>query len=123
MSIMTRQAISDNAAGGLAYLTIIPAIVLLVVEPYRRISFVRFHAWQSIFFFVSWAVVHMVIGVIQNLAPPLLFLTLTLWQLVDLAFFVVLLVVAINAVNGRRIHLPLIGSLAEQQANRWSNPL
>jgi len=123
MSILTRQGISDNAAGGLAYLTIIPAIVLLVVEPYRRISFVRFHAWQSIFFFVSWAVVHMVIGVIQNLVPPLLFLTITLWQLVDLAFFVVLLVVAINAANGRRIHLPLIGSLAEQQANRWTNPL
>ena len=42
-----QSGLSDNAAGALAYVTIIPAIVFLLVEPYNKNSFVRFHAWQS----------------------------------------------------------------------------
>ncbi len=43
------SGLSDNAAGAIAYITIIPAIIFLIVEPYNKNSFVRFHAWQSIF--------------------------------------------------------------------------
>ena len=112
------SGLSDNVAGGLSYITIIPAIVFLIVEPYKKSSFVRFHAWQSIFFFVAWAVVHILVQVVQNLVPTVVFLTLTLWQLVDLAFFVVLVIVFISAFNGKRFMLPIIGGLAEKQANR-----
>ena len=38
--------LSDNAAAGIAYITIIPAIVFLIIDPFRRSSYVRFHAWQ-----------------------------------------------------------------------------
>ncbi len=110
--------ISDNAAGGLSYITIVPAILFLIIEPYKRSSFVCFHAWQSIFFYVAWAVAHILVQVVQNLVPTVVFLTLTLWQLVDLAFFVVLVIVFVSAFNGRRFMLPLIGGLAERQANR-----
>ncbi len=110
--------LSDNAAGGLSYITIVPAIVFLIVAPFKNSSYVRFHAWQSIFFFVSWAVVHILVTVVQNLVPTVLFLTLTLWQLVDLAFFVVLVIVFISAFNGKRFMLPIIGGLAEKQASR-----
>jgi len=48
------SGLADNVAGMLAYFTIIPAIVFLVLEPYNRSRFVRFHAWQSIFFNVAW---------------------------------------------------------------------
>ena len=41
--------LTDNAAGALAYVTIVPAIVFLVMPPYNTSSYVRFHAWQSIF--------------------------------------------------------------------------
>jgi len=112
------SGLSDNVAGGLSYITIIPAIVFLIVEPYKKSSFVRFHAWQSIFFFVAWAVVHILVQVVQNLVPTVVFLTLTLWQLVDLAFFVVLVIVFVSAFNGKRFMLPIIGGLAEKQANR-----
>lgn len=112
------SGLSDNAAGGLSYVTIIPAIVFLVVEPYKKSAFIRFHAWQSIFFYVAWAVAHILIQVIQNMVPTVVFLTLTLWQLVDLAFFVVLVIVFVSAFNGKRFMLPLIGGLAEKQANR-----
>jgi uncharacterized membrane protein len=112
------SGLSDNAAGGLSYITIIPAIVFLIAEPYKRSSYVRFHAWQSIFLYVAWAVVHILVQVVQNLVPTVLFLTLTLWQLVDLAFFVVLVIVFVSAFNGKRIVLPIVGGLAEKQANR-----
>ena len=112
------SGLSDNAAGGLSYVTIIPAIVFLIVEPFKKSSYVRFHAWQSIFFYVAWAVVHILVEVVQNLVPTVVFLTLTLWQFVDLAFFVVLVIVFVSAFNGKRFMLPIIGGLAEKQANR-----
>lgn len=118
MSDLNQSGLSDNAAGGIAYLTIIPAIVFLIIEPFKKSSYVRFHAWQSIFFFVAWALVDILVGVVQNLAPSAVFLTLTLLQLVGLAFFVVWLIVLINAFSGKRIKLPIIGNVAQQQADR-----
>jgi uncharacterized membrane protein len=118
MSDLNSSALSDNAAGGVAYITIIPAIVFLIAEPYKRSSYVRFHAWQSIFLYVAWAVVHILIEVVQNLVPTVVFLTLTLWQFVDLAFFVILVIVFVSAFNGKRIRLPILGQLAEKQAGR-----
>ena len=112
------SGLSDNAAGGLSYVTIIPAIVFLIVEPFKKSSYVRFHAWQSIFFYVAWALVHILVEVVQNLVPTVVFLTLTQWQFVDLAFFVVLVIVFVSAFNGKRFMLPIIGGLAEKQANR-----
>jgi uncharacterized membrane protein len=123
MSDLNVPGLSDNAAGGIAYITIIPAIVFLIVAPYKRSSFVRFHAWQSIFFFVAWAVIRILVGFVQNLVPPVVFLTVTMWQLIDLALFVVLLVVMINAFNGKRIKLPVIGGLAARQAGGLSEVL
>ena len=110
--------LSDNNAGGIAYLTIIPAIAFLIVEPFKRNSYIRFHAWQCIFFFVAWAVIDILIEVVENLAPTSLFLTLTLLQLVGLAMFVVWLIALVAAVNGKRLKLPIIGNLAEKQADR-----
>src|SRR5213082_1956486 len=45
--------LSETAAGVIAYITIIPAIIFLVMDPYNRSSFIRFHAWQSIFFGIA----------------------------------------------------------------------
>jgi uncharacterized membrane protein len=118
MSDNNPYGLSDNNAGGIAYLTIIPAIAFLIVEPFKRNSFIRFHAWQCIFFFVAWAVIDILIEVVENLAPTSLFLTLTLLQLVGLAMFVVWLIALVGAVNGKRLKLPIIGNLAEKQADR-----
>ena len=41
--------LADNVAGALAYVfTIIPAILFLILEPYNRRPFVRFHAFQCL---------------------------------------------------------------------------
>ena len=118
MSDPNPSGLSDNAAGGIAYITIIPAIVFLIIDPFKKSSFVRFHAWQSIFFFVAWAVIDILVSVVQNLVPSSVFLTLTALQFVGLALFVVWLIVFIGAFNGKRIKLPVIGGLAEKQADR-----
>jgi uncharacterized membrane protein len=112
------SGLSDNAAGGIAYITLIPAIFFLIVDPFKKSPYVRFHAWQSIFFFVAWAVIDILIGVVQNLVPSTVFLTLTVLQLVGLAIFVVWIIVFVSAFNGKRIKLPIIGDLAEKQADR-----
>jgi uncharacterized membrane protein len=118
MSDSNPSGLSDNAAAGLAYITLIPAIVFLIIEPFKRSSYVRFHAWQSIFFFVAWAVIDILVGVVQNIVPSAVFLTLTVLQLVGLAIFVVWIVVFVSAFGGKRLKLPIIGDLAEKQANR-----
>ena len=44
-----QPGLSDSAAGALAYFTFIPAIIFLIVEPYSRNPFVRFHACSPFF--------------------------------------------------------------------------
>src|SRR5579872_5032767 len=39
----------DNLIAALAYVTFIPAILFVLIEPFKRNRFVRFHAFQSIF--------------------------------------------------------------------------
>jgi uncharacterized membrane protein len=88
------------------------------VEPFKRNLFIRFHAWQCIFFFAAWAVIDILAGVVQNLVPTAAILTVTLLQLVRIAMFLVWLIVLVSAVNGKRMKLPVIGNLAEKLANR-----
>jgi uncharacterized membrane protein len=112
------SGLSDNAAAGIAYITLIPAVLFLILEPFKKSAYVRFHAWQSIFFFVAWAAIDILVGVVQNLVPSTVFLTLTVLQLVGLVIFVVWIFVFVSAFNGKLFKLPFIGGLAERQANR-----
>jgi len=115
-STATPQGLTDNAAGGLAYVTFIPAIIFLVLAPYNRISYVRFHSWQSIFLGIAYLAVDVVMMILGRM-PILGWSTLFLWPLVALAFFIVWIIVLIKAFNGERFKLPIIGNLAEKQAN------
>ena len=49
MTDTPQSGLTDNAAGAIAYITFIPAIIFLAIPPYNTSPFVRFHAWQSIF--------------------------------------------------------------------------
>ena len=109
--------LTDNLAGALAYVTIIPAIVFLVIEPFNRKRFVRFHSFQSIFFFVAWMAIDICLAIISHI-PFLGWATLFLWPLVSLVLFVILLVMALKAYQGQMFKLPVIGDIAEQQAGK-----
>jgi uncharacterized membrane protein len=113
---MSQSGLSDNAAGGLAYVTIIPAIIFLVIAPYNRNPYIRFHAWQSIFFTVACIVIDIAVGVVARL-PFIGLMTLFIWPLVGLAFLIIWIILLIKAFNGERFKLPVIGDLAEKQAN------
>ena len=104
------SGLSDTAAGTLAYVTIIPAIIFLVMEPYNRNSFVRFHSWQSIFFGIAWIVIDIVLSIIP-------FIGWILLPLVMLGMLVVWVILLIKASKGERYKLPIIGDFAEKQAN------
>jgi uncharacterized membrane protein len=115
-SSLNQSGLSDNAAGGLAYVTIIPAIVFLIVAPYNRNPYVRFHSWQCIFLAIAYFAVDMVMMTLGRI-PLFGWSTLFLWPLVALGFFIVWIVLLIKAFNGEKFKLPIIGDLAEKQAN------
>jgi uncharacterized membrane protein len=105
-----QSGLSDNAAGALAYVTIIPAIIFLIVEPYNRNSYVRFHAWQSIFLGIAAFAIDMVLS----------FIPVVGWLILPFAmlgFLIVWVIVLLKALKGSRFRLPMIGNLAEKQAN------
>lgn len=107
--------LTDNVAGALAYVTIIPAIVFLVLEPFNRKRFVRFHAFQCLFFAVAWTVIWIGLSLIAHI-PFLGWATVLVWPLVSLAGFVVWLILVLKAYQGQMFKLPVIGDMAEQQA-------
>lgn len=100
--------LQDNVAGLLCYF-LIPAIIFLVIEPYNRNRFVRFHAFQGIFYHVAWIVVAIVVMMIP-------FLNFVLWPLANLALFIGWIVCLIKAFQGQMFKLPVIGPIAEKQA-------
>src|SRR5690242_13770261 len=59
------QPMPSNVAALLTYLAgFITGIIFLVIEPYKNDRFVRFHAFQSIFFSIAYIVISAVWGVI-----------------------------------------------------------
>ena len=53
--------LSQNNAAALAYVTFIPAVIFLVMEPYNKNPFIRFHSFQSIAFSVVAFAIHIVL--------------------------------------------------------------
>ena len=104
-----QSGLSDSAAGALAYVTIIPAIIFLIVEPYNKNSFIRFHSWQSIFFGIAFVAIHIVLGIIPVIGWLIL-------AFLDLGFLVLWVILLLKALKGERWELPIIGKFAAQQA-------
>ncbi len=110
------QGMSDNVAGMLAYVTIIPAIIFLVMEPYNRSRFIRFHSFQCLFFAVAWTVLWIALSIFAHI-PILGWLSILIWPLIGLAGFIIWIVLLLKANQGKMFKLPVIGDLAEKQAN------
>ncbi len=102
--------LTDNVAGMLAYITIIPAIIFLVVAPYNQNRFIRFHSFQNIFFCVALIVLHIALMFIPFVGWALNMLL----SLLALALWIILL---LKAYQGQKWKLPVIGDMAEKQAD------
>jgi uncharacterized membrane protein len=100
--------LSDNVAGMLAYFTFIPALLFLLVDPYNRRPFVRFHSFQSLFLSLAFTLLWWVFTLIPIIGLLFLFLLL-------LGAVITWIVLMIKAYGGERFKLPVIGDLAEKQ--------
>jgi uncharacterized membrane protein len=110
-----QNGLSESAASGIAYLTFIPAIIFLVVAPYNTNPNVKFHAWQSIFLTAAWFAIWIVL-VILGFIPFLNLVDIVLIPLTWLGFIILWLIVMIQAFQGKRFTIPLLGPLAAKQA-------
>jgi len=117
--VTASSGLSDNIAAALAYVTIIPAIIFLVLEPYSRIPLVRFHSFQSIGF----CIIAFVLQVIFMIAEGLLRFIPGSWMLfsichllLGLGLFVAWLAMILKASKGEWYKLSVIGDFAEKQA-------
>jgi uncharacterized membrane protein len=116
------SGLTANTAGALAYLAgIITGILFLVIDPYKRDGFVRFHGFQSIFFNIAWIVLWMawmVVGLVLGEVTKGLFFILQVP--IDLVLmvggFALWAFLMYSAYQGKTPRLPVIGALAAKQA-------
>jgi uncharacterized membrane protein len=114
-TVAAGSGLSDDAASGLAYLTFVPAIIFLVVPPFSTNPKVKFHAWQSIFLAVVWIAAWVVLAVLA-FVPFVGWILLPIHLLLFLGLFIVWLIAIIQAFQGKRFSIPIIGALAAKQA-------
>ena len=111
---------TSNVAGALCYLVgFITGIIFLVLEPYKRDKFVRFHAFQSIFISVVMCVFNIVWSnlFLRALSFGFLWTIFSLISgLVHLGFFLLWLFLMYKAYKNETYMLPVIGEMASNQA-------
>ncbi len=109
--------ISENIAAALAYIVPV-AVVWLLIEPYKNRRFVRFHSFQSIFFFLASFAVGICLGVFSTILTlvGVGFILVMVYPLFQLAVFVVWIILVIKAYQGQHFKVPVIGDFAEKQA-------
>jgi len=115
----TVGGIPETLAGALAYF-LLPAIVFLLVPPYSKNRFLRFHSFQCL----GLCLAALVIGAMLRVAGFALFFIPTLGRLlillvsvvIPLAFFAVWVVLVVKALQGEMFKLPVVGHFAERQS-------
>jgi uncharacterized membrane protein len=115
------SGLSDTAAAALAYVTIIPAIIFLILEPYNRKPFIRFHSFQCLLLAAVSIVLHIAIAILGTVLHVIPFLGamigLLLHLAVSLVVFIAWIICIIKASQGQWYKLPVIGDIALKQAN------
>ena len=107
---MTPIPPAERAAAAVAYLTFVPAAVILLLPAFRKSRFVRFHAWQSVLLWVVFLVLTMIALFLSNVAAAMVFLLFGI--LASLAMLFLWIVLTIKAWQGERFEVPLFGELA-----------
>ena len=106
----TSLGLDENLEGLLCYaLGFITGIIFFLLE--KDSKFVKFHAVQSIATFLSLSIVHFVSFFIPVIG-------IILWPLISLLALCLWIILMIKAYQGVMYKLPIVGDLAEQQANK-----
>jgi len=111
----------ESLAGALAYF-VVPAIVFLLIEPYNKNKFVRFHCFQCLFYWgavIAASIVLTIASFIIGMVPVIGgIIDLVLWLALWGGMFVGWVMLMIKAYQGQMWQLPVIGKLAADQANK-----
>ena len=95
-------------------------ILFLVLEPYNRNKTIRFHAFQSIFFWIAVVIVYIAVSILSLVLLPIPFagaaIILLLHVGLGLGIFILWLMLMYKAYNNQRWELPVIGPMAAKQA-------
>ena len=110
-------------AGALSYVVgLVTGIVFLVLQPYNQNRTIRFHAFQSIFYHVSWIIfwfgLHIVLVTLGFGLLGALFglLSMLISLVIGFGGFLLWLYLMWRAYNNNPLVLPIIGPIAQQQA-------
>lgn len=107
--------LSPRGASMLCYvpvLGLIGSIIVLAGQTFRSHPDVRFHAYQGLYIFVTWLLVHYVADLLSELLFFGKFLPLSgILQTAIVALWIFML---FKAANEQRYSLPLLGDLAER---------
>ena len=116
--VPAQSGLSDNSAAAIAYVTIIPAIIFLVLEPYNRKPFIRYHAMQCIGLHVLWLAIWLVLMVLGLMLAMIHMhlLVLLLWPICWIGLVILWLLCIVSAAQGKWFKLPIIGDFARKQA-------
>jgi uncharacterized membrane protein len=114
--------LTPNVAGALAYLVgAITGILFLVIDPFKTDRFVRFHAFQSIFFnlawiafWILWTIIGLMLGAISHGLFFIIQLPINL--LLFVGGFCLWAYLMYTAYQGKTFQIPVIGALAASQA-------
>ncbi|HEY7125906.1 MAG TPA: DUF4870 domain-containing protein [Ktedonobacterales bacterium] len=104
----TSIGLDANIAGALSYFWII-GLIFFFIEKKNR--FVRFHAFQAL----AWGIAIFVVAIILDYLPYVFFVG----SLLHIAWLVGAIYAAVQAYNGKMFKLPVVGDMAEKNANNW----
>ncbi len=112
---------ADNVASTLCYVMgLLTGILFLVLEPYNKNKTVRFHAFQSIFFNLAIVagdiILLIVFGILVRIPIVGPMLALVVYPVFGLGVLAAWLFLMYKAYNNQKFVLPIIGPLAEKQA-------
>ncbi|MEO6802577.1 MAG: hypothetical protein ABI197_04935 [Granulicella sp.] len=114
---------SENSAAALSYVTIIPAIIFLVLEPYNKMPLVRFHSIQCLLLAGVSVILQIgltILSIFLHFIPMLGIVVTALFSILHLVVFVGIfiawLMAIIKASKGEWYKLPIIGDQALKMA-------
>ena len=116
------KTMDTNIVGALTYLAgFVTGIVFLVLDPYKSNSFVRFHAFQSIFFNLAWVAFWIVWMILSAVLTPLTagifgLIALPLMLIFAVTGFGIWLFLMYQAYQQKLFKLPVVGKFAAEQA-------
>jgi uncharacterized membrane protein len=113
----------ENIAGAVAYITLVPAIVFLVLDPYSKNRFLRFHSFQCVLLWatlLAMGIAVKLVGLVLLVIPVLGHLLVALlWMVLGLGAVIVWLVLITKSLQGEAFRIPILGEVAEHLASSY----